>query len=135
MSYECPYCKGKFSAKKHVNRHIKTSKYCLDIQRSLELNLAEELEYRCECGYKTLLKYNLILHKKKCTIYNNCIQSESEIGETKMNLQTQGDISDNNEIKDTRMEEIKKIQMMKQKIQEWKKYKKRHIKKQKIHLH
>ena len=43
MSYECKFCKKKFSSKSNLNYHEINTKYCLEIQGVISLNI--------ECDY------------------------------------------------------------------------------------
>ena len=69
----CKYCKKEFKTKSSLNLHIKTAKYCLQIQTDLGLiNNVNSDEYKCFICNKFLShKNSLLVHLKSCTtLYN-----------------------------------------------------------------
>ncbi len=58
---ECKFCKSMFSNKSALNNHMKTAKYCLDIQN------VKPLENKCKgCGKNFLKKFNYDRHIQSC---------------------------------------------------------------------
>lgn len=61
----CPYCNTSVSSKRHLERHQKTAKYCIKIQRSQNITVDED-EFKCSCGKSFNLKHNLKTHQRIC---------------------------------------------------------------------
>ena len=94
----CEYCNKQFKTTSSLNLHIKTAKYCLQIQNKLNE------EYKCfSCNKFLTSKYNLTLHLEKCTtLYklnllvkdkndllkkeNNILKNENIILKDKLNI-------------------------------------------------
>jgi hypothetical protein len=64
-SHPCKHCGTEFTAKRSLDRHMKTAKFCLDLQREQGLDVKEEV-FRCECGSDFNLKHNLTRHQASC---------------------------------------------------------------------
>ena len=61
----CPHCGVVIAAKHNLDRHQKTVKSCLAIQREQGL-VAQEQTHTCECGESFTRKDVFIRHKSKC---------------------------------------------------------------------
>ena len=63
MSYECKFCKKKFSSKSNLNYHEINTKYCLEIQGVISLNI--ECDYcKKNVGTEKILKTHLLSCKE-----------------------------------------------------------------------
>ena len=77
MSYECKFCKKKFSSKSNLNYHEINTKYCLEIQGVISLNI--ECDYcKKNVGTEKILKTHL-LSCKEYTIRINYQKHEEKI--------------------------------------------------------
>ncbi len=61
----CEFCGSEVSNKKSLDRHMKTTKYCLMIQKEKGLVIDEQY-HTCECGFACTIKSSFIRHRKKC---------------------------------------------------------------------
>ena len=60
--YECQFCKQNFASRSSLNLHIKTAKYCLNLQSKIV-----EERFVCDACNKTFcLNYNFAHHQLKC---------------------------------------------------------------------
>ena len=65
MSHECQYCKKILSTKSNLKLHQKTNSSCLDIQKSLNIDIVS-LKVNCEYCNETFAKHNLSRHLNTC---------------------------------------------------------------------
>lgn len=65
MSHPCQYCETEFQQKRDLNRHQKTAKYCVAIQKEQGLPTPEP-SHKCKCGESFSLKQHLRRHHKTC---------------------------------------------------------------------
>ena len=65
MSHECQYCKKKLSTKYSLNLHQKTTSSCLDIQKSLSIDIIS-LKVACEYCNEAFTKPSLSRHLLTC---------------------------------------------------------------------
>jgi hypothetical protein len=74
----CSYCKTEFYDKGNLNKHQRTSKYCIKIQLEKEPNLVANHEsYECEyCKKKLTTKKSLTTHYKTCKTKNQSEKTE-----------------------------------------------------------
>ena len=66
MSHVCPYCQTELSTKRYLDRHQKTVKYCLELQRAQGVKTNEET-FSCDCGEVFHRKYHLTRHQATCS--------------------------------------------------------------------
>ena len=63
----CSYCGATFTAKQNLNRHQRTVKSCLAIQKEQGVVTAEE-QFSCQCGETFNRRDEFNRHKVKCSI-------------------------------------------------------------------
>jgi chromosome segregation ATPase len=81
MSFECQYCKKKYSSKWNLANHQKTTKYCIKIQKeiNIEQNNIETVSYDCEyCKKSFTSKMRLNKHIESCLEKSNQLVKQKE---------------------------------------------------------
>ena len=81
MSFECQYCKKKYSTKWNLANHQKTAKYCIKIQKeqNTEQNNTDTLSYDCEyCKKSFTSKHRLNKHVENCLEKSNKLLKQKE---------------------------------------------------------
>ena len=92
MSHECQYCKKTLSTKSNLKLHQKTTSSCLDIQKSLSIDIIS-LKVACEYCNETFTKPSLSRHLLTCKVKpskesNELVQAKQEIATLKEELST-----------------------------------------------
>ena len=79
--HTCTYCKSEFFDKCNLNKHQRTSKYCLKIQLKKDPSkLIEISEHHCEyCKKQLSTKYSLGTHLKTCKAKKIRIEEEIKL--------------------------------------------------------
>ena len=76
--HTCVHCKSEFFDKCNLNKHQRTSKYCLKIQVREEPSRL--VEYHCEyCKKQLSTKYSLATHLKTCKTKKARIEEETKL--------------------------------------------------------
>ena len=77
----CCYCKSEFYDKCNLNKHQRTSKYCLKIQLEKEPDKINEIiEYHCDyCKKQLSTKYSLATHLNICKAKKKHVEEENKI--------------------------------------------------------
>jgi hypothetical protein len=92
MSFDCDFCKKKFSTKSILTNHQKTVKYCLEIQKNINKENVIEKIFQCNFCNKTFnlnntLKNHVnICKNKKDVIIQNEIQSIIKEKDNEINI-------------------------------------------------
>ena len=86
----CEYCNNEFNDKSSLNKHQKTSKYCLKIRKDKEPDKEFEKEsFQCEfCDKELTSKYRLENHLKICSVKKKQVEIKNK---TIVTLQTELD--------------------------------------------
>ena len=88
MSFQCEFCKNTFLSQTNLNKHKKTTRYCLKIQNKL-------VKYICECKKELSSKQSLARHQNSCVKVNvnrvreNIQQHVKKVEELEIKLQKQ----------------------------------------------
>ena len=70
MNHQCQYCKKILSTKSSLKLHQKTTSSCLDIQKSLNIDIVS-LKVACEYCNETFMKHVLYRHILTCKVKPN----------------------------------------------------------------
>ena len=70
MSHQCQYCKKILSTKSSLKLHQKTTSSCLDVQKSLNIDIVS-LKVACEYCNETFMKHVLYRHLLTCKVKPN----------------------------------------------------------------
>ena len=88
MTLECNFCKKTFSTKSNLLNHQKKAKYCLKIQKQMDIsnNESVEINFKCEyCQRSFSTKRVLNNHKNVCLeYYKYLVQNNSNNNESKL---------------------------------------------------
>lgn len=85
--FKCTYCEKEFTAKSSLTRHTTKSKYCLDIQSKLNVEVVNELKL-CKYCHISFSPYNMKKHLMVCKMKIHH-DYEEQIRELKIRVQTQ----------------------------------------------
>ena len=70
MNNICKYCNKEFSLPRNLIKHQKTARYCLNIQKELNVNqdvILNSLTFHCDyCDKNLTSKENLLNHQRIC---------------------------------------------------------------------
>ena len=61
----CPYCGAEFSLKRNLDRHQRTVKTCIAVQKEQGAQIRED-RFTCECGEAFTRRHDLTRHRKSC---------------------------------------------------------------------